>query len=158
MAALLSSIKSPKGTFRGSDLDKIRFLSNKRKKCLTLTIEAKEADYDEQGQLTHPEEEFGDDEDDDPFEHHFNQDLAYNGNYEGSEEEAKKEDDSDSMGEESLKKYIMEHGGFANFQMVQDYEAHRNRYKNMRESEIKREFGKHMNIDFGSDAGPASVI
>ena len=47
MSALLSSIKSPKGTFRGSDLDKIKFLSNKRKKCLALTIEAKDAHYDE---------------------------------------------------------------------------------------------------------------
>lgn len=43
MSVLLSGIKSPKGTFRGSDLDKIKFLSDKRKKCLALTITTKEA-------------------------------------------------------------------------------------------------------------------
>lgn len=47
----------------------------------------------------------------------------------------------------------MEHGGFANLQWIQDYNANRDKFKNMRESEIKRDLQRVMNVDFGSGDG-----
>ena len=144
MAKLLSSIKSPKGVFRGADLDKIKFVTNKRNKCLDLVIETRECVYDEEGKLLHPEEEFGSDSD--PFEELFNNELAYIGNYDGSEPES--DENNDSIDEESLKQYIMHHGGFSNATFVPEYGA---KYKNLRESEIRRDMEQHLNVDFGSE-------
>ena len=144
MAKLLFSIKSPKGVFRGADLDKIKFVTNKRNKCLDLEIETKEVTYDIEGTLMHPEEEFGSDSD--PFVELFNNELAYVGTYEGNEDDS--EEDNDSIGEESLKQYIMHNGGFSNATFVPEYGA---KYKNLRESEIRRDMEQHLNVDFGSE-------